>query len=505
MSLPYSSLKEYSNRQYGKGCHFFFKNWYPITMVADISIYRYVLDTTTMNAYSHPMVCEGNLTRPASCFFLKNVAVSFETVFQVIQNRKYIHANTIDGSYLICSNEYSFANAYKTLVRDSIAFASRPVESSDRQIHWVWFRKPNYRLTEEIILRAASWIELNPGYQFHLWSSMKDKDECDDFLKDIPVDLFDKYFLSGVITVHYIKEFYETVFSWLKEHTPALVDIFQQVWDSKERQDTVMKTDYTRNIILAVHGGIYADFNDLLCLDPIEPLLEAHAGRYVGVTDNTSQNNASNYFMYASKGSSEWQDICVRCMNTLPNVRDTIYSNDALCVAIQSIKDMVHEQLPDLDKIQGVLNCGFNGTYKPKHFIFAIGFALKTALIDTGLGKSLNALLFKSAHGRMGPTFLSDVATIIRNSNEVLSLVQSPLFAPIWRFARTDMYLSSIMHRTNLPIFCRQQNIPIFLVPFGYLIRYGCGLSFVGHLGDATSYGMDPQKKVTMRELMGIH
>ena len=306
MSLPYVSLKEHSNRNFGKGCHFFFKNWHKTENIKDVSIYRYILDTRTNIAYSHPMIKKANITRPATCYFHGKTSIEFSHIQRIIVNCHYIHANTSDGSYLLIFKDEVkdvhkiCAMAYKTLVSDSIAVASRPVEVSDRQIHWVWFRRPNYRLTEEIVLRAASWIDLNPGYKFHLWSSLQDEEECNDFLKDLSSDIRNKYFTSGCITIHYNNEFHRAIFTWLSEHKPSLIDVFQQVWDSKERQDTVMKTDYTRNILLAMYGGIYTDFNDLLCLAPIEPLLEAHAGRYIGVTDNTSPNNASNYFFIST-------------------------------------------------------------------------------------------------------------------------------------------------------------------------------------------------------------
>lgn len=511
LDLPYSSLKDMCVQKAGKGVHFYQYKWTPLPSVPSVSNYKCVLDTVQNKVYTHPMVTTDGATRQSTYFVSGTQQYSFADVESAIQGRVYVHTNTIDGAYLLvtatdCMGDTHAlcAAAYRTLTSDCIAVASRPVNDSDRQVHWVWFRKPNYKLTTEIVLRSKSWIVLNPGYTFHLWTSLLDKEELDDFLSEL-TDEIRLAFLQSV-TVHYKDEFHTTIFDWLREHTPDLVEVFQSVWDSVERQDTVMKTDYTRNILLAVFGGIYTDFNDLLCLSPIEPVLAAHAGRCVGVTDNTSLNNASNYFMYAAKGCPVWLDITKRCTHTLPFVRGLIYSEQAWTVAKDTIVGMTAGIPPNMETIQNLFDSdlGKGHSYVPKMFLQSIDLAIRTAFRDTPLASSIQQN-GKHATGRAKESiYISNMISVFQsNASSILASIATQSFAQVWRFARTDMYLRTIMHNTNLPIFCREQSIPLFLVPFGYLIRYNCLLSFVGHLGDATSYGMEGPQRTYLHTLFG--
>jgi hypothetical protein len=481
----------------------------------DIMMYRYAINTLNQMVLHHPMITKDNLTAPAPYYLQDTTELAFPIVKASLQanpDAVYIHADTVEGPYLLVSDASLAADpvtlattVYKLYASKTIAKATREVEESDRHIHWLWFRKPGYRLTEEIVLRAASWIEQNPGYTFHLWSSLKDDVEKAEFLENLTEESRNRYFDSGAITVHYDDEFREVVFQWITEHAPHLSALFETVWNSRERQDTVMKTDYTRNIILAIYGGIYTDFNDLLCLAPIEPFLEAHAGSFVGCTDNTSPQNASNYFMYAAKGNADWLDITKRCFDTLPLVRDTIYSEEALQAARDTVTAFAQGQFPSSKKGEELLTAGFNSYIPAKFYHYAVGFCLMHALPETSPAlQPIRELMLRSTHGRVKPAFTAELISHCRTiQDELLALIPTEHFAAMWRFAHTDIYLNPIMHRTNLPIFCREQNIPIFLAPFGYLLRYGCLLSFVGHLGDATSYGMAPQQKTTIRHLVG--
>ncbi len=518
LSLPldYANIKRLHGSRRGMNLNPFFGKWNRLdSFPEDIMQYRYAINTRNQSIFHHPMVTKDHLTAPASYYLQGDTELPFLIVresLKALSDSVFIHADTVDGPYLIVTDEALAADlvalgatVYKLYASKTIAKATRPVEASDRHIHWLWFRKPGYRLTEEIVLRAASWIEQNPGYTFHLWSSLKDAAEKAEFLENISEEARQRYFDSGAITVHYDDEFRNVVFQWISEHTPHLTDTFATVWNSRERQDTVMKTDYTRNIILAIYGGIYTDFNDLLCLAPIEPFLEAHAGSFVGCTDNTSPQNASNYFMYAAAGNPDWLDITKRCFDTLPLVRGTIYSEDALQAARDTVTAFANGQFPSSKKGEELLTAGFNSNMPAKFYHYAIGFCLMHALPESSPAlQPIRELMFRSTHGRVKPSFTTELISHCRTiQDELLSLIPTDHFAAMWRFAHTDIYLNPIMHRTNLPIFCREQNIPIYLAPFGYLLRYGCLLSFVGHLGDATSYGMAPQQKTTIRYLVG--
>ena len=514
--LPYGTLKTLHNTQEGRSINPFFGQWKILTALPyDFSVYRHFLDTLSNSVYTRPIVTESGLTHPASYF----VDPSGQQISLTQMRGKFprgavaIHADTCEAPILIAvssdvaaaSPDTLAATAYKTLVSTT----AREVEPSDRQVHWVWFRRsPTWRLTEEIILRAASWIELNPGFQFHLWTNLANELELADFLADLPASIHERYFhrTGTSITVHYASEFRETIFTWLAANTDTTVqEQFAQVWASTERQDIVMKTDYTRNILLAVHGGIYADFNDLLCLAPIEPLLAAHAGSYVGVSDNITPQSASNYFMYAARGNLDWNSIVIRCTQTLPEIREAIYDSTALETA-QRILEQAQLGYPlDLTIVQSQLDASLfrDPHIQTNQFLYTVCMAAEITLGGTPSATLIRSFLKKNSHGRAKVTFPQEMGALLAGTPVILP-EQTEQFARAWRFARTDMYLRQIMHRSNLPIFCREQSLPIYRVPFSYLLRYSCLLSFVGHLGDGTSYGMDPHKRTSIRRLLGL-
>lgn len=511
LPLPYAGLKAHFNGA-GYELNPFFGRWRRLDGAPALNYYHVILDTVGGHRYNHPNVTENFVTRAAP-YFVRHGAddgktLSFGDVTRMFPDGGiYIHADTVDGPYLIivdkdCAENPAVA-AYNTYAAGAAA-ALRSVEGSDRQVHWVWFRKtPTWRLTEEILLRAASWVELNEGFTFHLWTGLKDAAELADFLADLHQEVKQRYFDEGRITVHFDDEFREALFGWFAAELPDLLETFKQVWFSPERQDIVMKTDYARNILLAIYGGIYVDFNDLVCLAPIEPVLKVHAGNYIGVTDNTSTENASNYFLYAGKGCAEWLAIVKQCTATIQTVRAGIYSASALELARTCIKTMAGGKLPVLDEIKNVFPEGFVAVHNEKHFIHAIIVALhRTFGYQSETAVALMNLDRRSLYGRYKPNFIAEATSILRIAGDV-TVIATPEFESNWRYAVAHIYLRSIMYCTNLPIFCRQQRLPIYMLPFSYLLRYSCLLSFIGHIGDGTSYGGEVMKDVSIRKLLG--
>lgn len=503
LPLPYQSIKNGNHPQ------LFFGKFLKSSVVNNIEVYNKIIDITKEKVYERPFLTSNGFTAPAQYFLEGEKQLTFSLVFSVIAGKNFTTLGTAEGNYLIVSTPEDtldeaklVSKIYNVIAKSTKAYATRHVIAADRQVHWVWFRKsPTYKLTEEIILRAASWIELNPGYVFHLWTNLKDGAELEDFISDLDERIRDRYF-RGAISVHYESEFRECVFTWIQKHTPELENLYLTVWASAERHNIIMKTDYSRNILLAVHGGIYADFNDLLCLAPIEPVLEAHAGRCIGVTDNTNVQNTSNYFMYAAQGCPQWLDLTIRCIRTMPSVYSLIYDADALEVARAAVKDMADGKMPNIPAIQSCVDRGFQYNLDHRHFIYAITYSL----INTALGiDELKILVTKSMYGRMKRDFVQQVIFIFQNNSSMLKeFAETKDFEVAWRFGRTDMYLSPIMHRSNLPIFAREQKTPMTLLPFGYLLRYANMISFVGHLGDGSSFGRDAKNSITIRNLLGV-
>jgi hypothetical protein len=295
---------------------------------------------------------------------------------------------------------------------------------------------------------------------------------------------------------------------WFNTHIPENTPLFDKIWHSTERQDLIMKTDYTRNIILAERGGIYTDFNDLVCLAPIEPVLQAHAGQYMGVTDNISENNASNYFMYASKGNQEWLSIVKQCTATMPYIYNLIHDDSTVQEAINYINSVIvppsNTPLSNTPLSNTPLsNTPLSNTPLSNTPQIDNMKILKTLIyaLEIGLAEPAKSELNKLAqlkNKKEASMFTVNLNNIIRsNAASIKIYIETVEFTENWRFAITDVNLNEIMFKTNLPIFCRENSLPIYLLPFNYLHRYHCLISFVGHLGDATSYGHEKSKLST--------
>jgi hypothetical protein len=171
-------------------------------------------------------------------------------------------------------------------------------------VNWVWFRRAGYKLTQEIIERATSWIVVNPDCRFHLWTDIPNQEELDDFLSLLKPDWRERF--VNKVTIHMRDEtnaIVETVLTELEsEETAESIALLRSEFACLERQARVYKTDFARLFILYKRGGIYADFNDLLCLAPMRDLMAIYGTeKPLGVTDLADLNHASNYFMYSPK------------------------------------------------------------------------------------------------------------------------------------------------------------------------------------------------------------
>lgn len=488
MNLPYKDLqnvlcvKSLNRLQFGQS------EWSQISTYGNLLRYVRIIDTCGSGVYYKPMITNDSVTYSASYFVQKNVHFTPPEIEEKIKNRVYVVALTNEGDYLIVletmpTDTFQLMNLAYTAFASESEKATRPVNNEDRQVHWVWFRRPNYKLTEEIVLRCSSWIELNPGYTFHLWTSVKDEDERMNFLGNLPESM--KQYVLDNIQFHYETEFRSLIMDWTNTHIPDIYDLFQQIWESKERQDTVMKTDYARNIILAVKGGIYTDFNDLICLAPIETVLQCHAGQYLGVKDNMRDDTHNNFFMYACKNNKDWLSIVKQCTATMPYIYNLIHDETVFVEAKTCITSMIETDYTPPES-------------KENYFIRNICLAL-----EFGLPQSVGQLFkeLRTKKQRRNTTFLSDVRKILRdNATIIQECIKTDNFAKDWRFARTDTYIVLIMTRTNLPIFCIKNSIPIYMLPYSCIFRYHCLLSYIGHIADGTSFGYTLQRKRSIKD-----
>jgi hypothetical protein len=222
---------------------------------------------------------------------------------------------------------------------------------------------------------------------------------------------------------------------------------------------------------------------------PIESLLECHAGSYIGVTDLNTQEYASNYFMYASKDNIEWRNIVIKCTQTLPHIKSFMYDD----LIFHQIKTLIQAMTSNSDYITELKKIR---RYSNRATDFAILQTMMSALSDclSLFDNYIRAYYKKKDISVLLPLFQ-------QNKDVILSAIETSEFRDAWLKHYAYLYLHYIMFSTNLPIFCREQNIPLYLLPYSYLLRYGCLFSYIGHLGDGTSLGGSPSLNHSIRNL----
>jgi hypothetical protein len=386
-------------------------------------------------------------------------------------------------------------------------------------INWVWFRRAGYKLTQEIMERTTSWIIVNPECRFHLWTDIPNKEEYDDFLSLIQPEWRDRFLAS--VQIHYHEETNALIESVLDElaspETEEGIGLLRSEFASKERQARVYKTDFARLFILYKRGGVYADFNDLLCLAPVRELLAIYGpDQPLGVTDLADLNHASNYFMYSPVGSTTWfsmlKDMVADIKYLVRMMRDDTmmalmktYVNKALdACSTTTISPLDISELPACFNRQQLPHIGNENISDAlwERILYVILVDCAPAEYKDCLNARLNEIKRPSRmrRNRAAPTFRAltpDEISVIRTSIDTM-------FYASYLFWWTDYNLRTLMHFTNLPIYCRMRKFPLFLVPFGYYMSYACMLSWFGHIGDGTSYGMDGRKDVRVAEIYSV-
>jgi hypothetical protein len=373
-------------------------------------------------------------------------------------------------------------------------------------IHWVWFRKPGYHLTQEIIERASSWIVLNPGSKFHLWTDIPTEADVEDFLKNIHPEW--KAQFRAATTIHLLHETNHIIESMLEildnDETAEGIRLLRAEFASSERQSRVYKTDFFRLFVLWYCGGVYTDFNDLLCLAPIREALAIYGCESpVGVTDLYDLNHASNYFMYCPARNTHWLDILKGMVShfvyLIRMIRDESMEacvKQGVLKALESCTSPTHISQP-ISELKAVYSRHELPHIGNEHISDSLWERiLFVILVDCvpepykGIINTRLDMLKRTRRGKTTPVFQTLKAEEI---GELRDIIETK-FHVSFHFWWVDYNLRVLMHYTNLPIYCRMRKIPLALLPFGYFVNYSCMLSYVGHIGDGTSYGMDGRK-----------
>lgn len=263
-----------------------------------------------------------------------------------LPEEKSILAIFDDTKYTPEDEDYIWYNLFHTHIRGKIYEKTKEEIDNLRyklipEMHWIWFRKPETYLSERIVRRSSSWLDLNPEIKFHLWTDLINEDEAIDFFsKSDPTGDYRKR-----IIIHYkeetwniAKEFCEENFQILKGEN--LWDVYKGILDNKvDKSAMIFKTDILRCMILHQRGGWYSDYNDTFCFIPLKYVInqEKRDLIYLGCDIYSNQNN---YIMYSPQYNTKWLEL----------------TSEIVRGGINTYKMLVFDDKEFLDNIRIILN-----------------------------------------------------------------------------------------------------------------------------------------------------
>lgn len=239
-----------------------------------------------------------------------------------IKGRVLRKAHVFDGYALFVYDPRDFLSDYardEWLRRAALVGFSLDIggpKKEPEKVHWIWLRVDDRRLDPKIVRRAcASWFALNDpkDVEYNLWTNIKDPDELDEWLSDVPQDDYE-LFVSQTI-VRYLDETCQV----------ASNEIPSDAIERPSSKDLFMTTDVLRLLILQSHGGYYADFNDVLPLCPLKTIARSERQHLLLAYEGPKfQRNINNFFMYADKNSKEFHTIVRNILEDRTKIQDHV-------------------------------------------------------------------------------------------------------------------------------------------------------------------------------------
>jgi hypothetical protein len=370
-------------------------------------------------------------------------------------------------------------------------------------IHWIWFRKPNFKLPNAIMKRAISWICMNPQFKFNLWTDLQDYNELLDFISELD-DIYKELFLKEKIKVVYHKDVLKFINNFMRKQGKnygLLIDIFNR----KKKHEIIYKTDYLRYMILYELGGIYTDFNDCVCLYPMTLFLTFYENDFIFGRDSAESHKEfdyNNYFIYTKKGNKELLDFMIKSLDNLEQL--TLFINDnalikkSIDLFLNIMTDIKNGEF-NLEKYKNEYLKAFLGTIymKPEFKDFIIIEIKKRNITNDIFLKYLEYVKDYEENipdiiesylktGKINKYDLDlDLITNFFNYNYENNLDELI-------FINTGIFLNVIISTTNLPFFIHRTNkTNVKSIDNCYMLKYMTYLSFIGHLYDSTSFGVD--------------
>jgi mannosyltransferase OCH1-like enzyme len=380
------------------------------------------------------------------------------------------------------------------------------VSKTNKVIHWIWFRKEGYKLHSLIMRRAYSWIALNPDFIFYLWTDMKDENELKDFISELQQE-YQELFLTKKINVVFYYQLVTLVKSFFKKNdigNTALVDMFTK----KNKYEIIYKTDYIRYIILYEFGGIYTDFNDCICLYPMTLFLTMYENDFIFGRDSNEEHRKydyNNYFIYTKKSNPNLLEYTVNSLKLLPKLNKfitdltLIQSQIKLFIMIMTQIKLRNITTAEIEKLK-------------KHYIedflkiTYLDIEFKDNIIVNLKNKNM-AMLVLSNYLDYVKDYEENISDIIAEMNSGnITQKESLDIELLEKFLNynfetntadlisinTGIYLDLITSITNIPFYVyKYYKTTVKTLNNCYLLKYMCYLSFVGHLYDNTSFGME--------------
>ena len=376
------------------------------------------------------------------------------------------------------------------------------LNKDEQNINWIWFRKTNFKLSNVILKRVSTWFDINPNFKFILWTNINNEEELNDFLSECDIN-YKNIFLSKTI-IKYNHEILYLVNSFYKKNLLKIKDskILLDIFYTNETHDIIYKTDYLRYIIIYEYGGFYVDFNDCICLEPLEYFLLFHEKDLIFGKDSSSQEKIdfNNYFIYSKKNNNNLLNYMLKSTSFFPQIYNFIIDKEIIKIQI----DIFYNIIDDIKNNKLIDYQLYKKKYIEKFLqLTYFDIDIKDNLVN--FIKNNNIILLLLTKYLEYVVEYEENITIILNNIKNNHIINNNINVDFihkffdyhfennikdFIFINTGIYLHNIIGIINIPFFCKTYlKIDIDTIDSCYLLKHMSYLSFIGHLYDNTCYG----------------
>jgi len=388
------------------------------------------------------------------------------------------------------------------------------IDKNNMVINWIWFRKPGFTLDNIVLKRVATWFDLNPDFKFIFWTNINNEKELNEFLSNCDKQYIELFLSKTIIKynnelLNFVNVFFRKYLLKIKD-VKLLLDTFYR----NEKYDIIYKTDYLRYMIIYEYGGIYVDFNDCICLEPMTIFIYFHEKDLIFGKDSSINNkiDINNYFIYSKKNNQNLLNYITKSLEFFPKIynfiTDKTFIKSQLNIFYNIINDIKNNKQIDYN------------VYKKKyleHFLLLtyfdidlkdniVVFIKNNDIVKNLLNKYLDYVVEYEEN-------ISNIIYDIKNNMPIRNKIDDEFIHNFFDyhynnhledfiFMNTSLYLNIIIGIINIPHFCKNYlKIDINTIDSCYLLKHMSFLSFIGHLYDNTCYGNE-KKYISTDELI---